>query len=204
MTGRGEVDARLREYLGQVAGNLDGVPEVERAEILQSVEAHIRDALAERATGEPTPEDMEIVLAEMDPPEAYIRQVTPAHAAAHEPNRIRWQTKLLGVVWAIFFIGMGNAVAGFRGIFENMVPGPRALPALTLFTLGVPFVLWVVLGLVGGVGIVAKSLFVPAGTSRSIDRILLYVLFAIGALAVVSIMLPIVRLQRDLAGMRTT
>jgi hypothetical protein len=204
MIGGGEVEARLQEYLGRVAGHLAGMPGVERAEILQSVEAHIRDALAERATGVPALEDMEIVLAEMDPPEAYIQQVPPARATAHEATEIRWQTKLLGVVWAIFFIGMGNAVAEFRGIFENMLPDARSLPMLTRFALGVPFALWVVLGLVGGAGIVAKSLFVPAGTSRSIDRILLYVLFVIGVLVVVSIMLPIIRLQGDLAGMRPT
>jgi hypothetical protein len=195
MTGRGEVDARLREYLGKVAENLGGVPEGERTEILQNVEAHIRDALAERAMGEPTPEVMEIVLAEMDPPGAYVQAASPSRPAAHEETEIRWQTKLLGVVWAIFFIGMAGVVSRFRPIFEFMLQDTRSLPMLTRFTLSVPFALWVVVGLVGGVGIVAKALLVSAGTSRSIDRILLYVLLGIGALVVLSLMVPSIRLQ---------
>lgn len=202
MTGRGEVDARLREYLGHVAENLNGVPEGERAEILRNVAAHIREALAERVAGNPALEDMDIVLAEMDPPEAYTQQAPPARSAAHEAKQIRWQTKVLGLVWAICLIGMANAIYKFRPIFENLLPDARSLPMLTRISLGIPFAVWVVVGVVGGVGIVAKSLFVPAGISRSVDRILLYVLFGIGVLAVVSIMLPMIRLQGALSGMR--
>jgi hypothetical protein len=195
MTAKSEVDMRLQEYLGKVAVNLASMPAAERAEILQNVEAHVRDALEEQAHGEPSLSDLERVLAEMDPPEAYVQDTPSTGTAAGEAPKIRWQTKLFGVVWAVFFIGMANAASGFGAMFESLLPDTRSLPILTRFVLAVPLALWIVLGLVGGAGVVVKSLFVPPDTSRFVDRIWLLAFLAIGALIVVSLMLPVIRLQ---------
>ncbi len=195
MTGKSEVDVRLQDYLGKVALNLTSISAAERAEILQNVEAHIRDALEERIQGEPTLSDLELVLAEMDPPEAYAQQTPFVDPTAGETHKIRWQTKVLGVVWALFFIGIANGASGFRAMFENLLPDTRSLPILTRLVFGVPWALWVVLGLAGGAGVVAKSLFVPADTSRFVDNVWFLALLAIGTLAIVSLMLPVIRLQ---------
>jgi hypothetical protein len=200
VTGRGEVDARVRDYLDRVADNLTGLPPAERAEILQNVEAHIRDALEERSVGGPTLQDLRLVLAAMDPPEAYVQQASPAGLMPRDAPRIRWQTKLLGVVWAFFFTPIPNAVSGFRSMFEQMMPDASALPVLTRVVLGTPSALWIAAGLLGGVGIIAKSRFVSARMCDLVDRISLLVLLMVGVAVVAALMLPLVSLQRALGG----
>lgn len=200
MTGRGEIDAGMKDYLDKVAGHLAGQPPAERAEILQNVEAHIRDALEERSVEEPTLQDLQLVLAAMDPPEAYARQGFPAGPMPEDAPRIRWQTKVLGVVWAFFFIGMTNVPSRFRSMFENLMPDAGALPVLTRLVLGAPSALWPAVGLLGAVGIIVKSRFTSAKTSGLIERIALLVLLVVGVAVVVALMLPVVRLQQALGG----
>jgi len=66
-----ELKTRIYNHIGQVQQQLVELPADEQREILQSIEAHIHDALENRADGDPTLDLLEAIIAEMDPPESY-------------------------------------------------------------------------------------------------------------------------------------
>ena len=66
-----ELTARISDHLSKVRKNLGNLSSDEQKEILQSIEAHIYDALDSRSHGESTPALLDAVIAEMDPPESY-------------------------------------------------------------------------------------------------------------------------------------
>ena len=73
MNERGKIEERIRVHLERVEAAVRGSAD-ERAEIRDNVDGHIRAALAARGT-DVTVEDLEAVLAEMDPPESYGEHV---------------------------------------------------------------------------------------------------------------------------------
>ena len=67
-----EVERGVQDFLDRVADYLGATPEDEKREILRDLASHIHEALKSRVPGrEPTVEDLQGVLAEMDPPESY-------------------------------------------------------------------------------------------------------------------------------------
>ena len=96
MKDEAEFPQAVREYLQSVAACLGNVPPDVRQDILNDLEAHIRERLAERAGGRPaTEEDATDVLSEMDPPESYAdAQTAPVHVSGG------WR-RLTGGQWAL-------------------------------------------------------------------------------------------------------
>ncbi|MDH3981586.1 MAG: hypothetical protein OES84_01655 [Kiritimatiellaceae bacterium] len=66
-----ELKARISEHISHVRDHLNAFASDEQREILDSIETHIHDALAIRSEEDPTREQLEIIIAEMDPPESY-------------------------------------------------------------------------------------------------------------------------------------
>lgn len=70
-----ELTVHIASHLSSVRKNLSGLPSDEQKEILQSIEAHIYDALESNGGDEPSAALLDAVLAEMDPPESYGDEV---------------------------------------------------------------------------------------------------------------------------------
>jgi hypothetical protein len=66
-----ELKKSIADHLDKIRSHLGNLPADEQTEILQSVEAHIYDALLTKAENNPALADLEAILAEMDPPESY-------------------------------------------------------------------------------------------------------------------------------------
>jgi uncharacterized protein YfaS (alpha-2-macroglobulin family) len=66
-----EIESRIRGYLDEVRSNLADRAAPVRAELLRQLESHLREALRQRGGEAPFLADVEAVLAEMDPPDAY-------------------------------------------------------------------------------------------------------------------------------------
>ena len=62
---------RINQFLNEVEINLGSLSKVEQEEILDNLRAHIYSELENRGSDPPTPEDVESVLNDMDPPESY-------------------------------------------------------------------------------------------------------------------------------------
>ncbi len=70
-------EERINKYLEAVASHLSSLSEDEKEEILTSVRAHIDNELQIRSQDQPTLEDVEEVLQDMDPPASYMES-TPS------------------------------------------------------------------------------------------------------------------------------
>lgn len=106
-----EARAKLDEYLDAVDQALSsaGLARPERRNITDDLEAQILEMLEARAGRTPLPSDVEAVLAELDPPEAYAARTDESAAPAVVPpgEREMSRTALLGAAWAPFaFIAM--------------------------------------------------------------------------------------------------
>jgi len=67
-----ELQRRVQDFLDRVAAHLGPAPDDEKRELLSDLESHIHEALESRLSGrKAAPEDLQAVLAEMDPPESY-------------------------------------------------------------------------------------------------------------------------------------
>ena len=107
MAARESIKAEVENYLSMVAAHLEAVSPEEREETLESVEAHIYDAVNERAGGQPTVQDVRAVLAEMDPPESYAQaaEARQEHLDAPPPARL-CRLPVIGALWAPFAVVM--------------------------------------------------------------------------------------------------
>ncbi len=110
MAEKAEFPEAVREYLQSVAACLGSVPPDVRQDILNDLEAHIRERLAEHAGGRPATEaDATVVLSEMDPPESYAdAQTAPAHVSVHVSGSWR---RLTGGQWALCVCLAGSFLA---------------------------------------------------------------------------------------------
>lgn len=102
MSSRDELEARIREHMSRVEAMLSGTAE-ERAEILDNVEAHIRMSLQARGgEGQATVQELEAVLAEMDPPSSYGEGVVaePGVGSERRSSPLVWVLASLGVLAA--------------------------------------------------------------------------------------------------------
>ena len=79
-----EAHEAIRRYLNAVKSSMTAAPADEQRDILNELEAHIREALASRLHGaEVSVADVDAVLADMDSPESYAGAVDESVA----PNR---------------------------------------------------------------------------------------------------------------------
>jgi hypothetical protein len=77
----------IHDYIQSVADHLCNLPQDQRAAILDNLEAQIHEALTFRCQGaEPAAEDVEAVLAEMDPPEAFEAESAKVPGAGSGPT----------------------------------------------------------------------------------------------------------------------
>ncbi|HOW98340.1 MAG TPA: MG2 domain-containing protein [Kiritimatiellia bacterium] len=105
-----ELSRRVEEYLSQVEENLRARPPAVRREIMDSLRRHIHEALAARS-GSPSTEEVDLVLADMDPPESFAAEgETSVTASAMAPPvpLLRWHWFLLACTflalngWAVW------------------------------------------------------------------------------------------------------
>ena len=99
-----EMTARIAAHLAKVRDNLSGLPADEQKEILQSIEAHIYDALQSKGGDEPSPALLDAILAEMDPPESYNQSpaVAPVSQSSSRPWWKCWWAQLaIGIALAL-------------------------------------------------------------------------------------------------------
>ncbi len=107
---RGRIDAHLDAI--DVALSAAGMSRNERRSITDDVEAQVLEMLSSRAGQAPTLADVEAVLAELDPPEAYARDdvVSPLPPPpVPMPTTVRphfSRTAILGAVWAGLFLAI--------------------------------------------------------------------------------------------------
>lgn len=81
-------EERIDQYLTAVASHLSSLSEDEKEEILNSVRAHIDNELQIRSQNQPTLEDVEEVLLDMDPPASYMGSTSPLSADKSQDRRI--------------------------------------------------------------------------------------------------------------------
>jgi hypothetical protein len=99
-----ELKTRVYEHIGQVRKHLGEFPADEQREILESIETHIHDALESRSEGTPTMELLDVIIAELDPPESY--GPPPVSTSNRTPSSI-----LRGWSMAAVLLVAGAAVA---------------------------------------------------------------------------------------------
>ena len=116
MTYDPSVTDTVADYVRAVESHLAGVSADEREEILRNVEAHIYDALESRAGEAATADDLQAVLAEMDPPASYAdgHPLPPAPMAVADDRRslAGWALGLMigGVVLPLLVIAIAMIV----------------------------------------------------------------------------------------------
>jgi hypothetical protein len=85
------VENRIDQYLDEIKSHLEFLSDDEIEEILMSVRSHINDELAVQGQEEPTPEILEKVLGQMDPPESYAEGFAEWKMDVLKPKRISRQ-----------------------------------------------------------------------------------------------------------------
>ena len=104
-----ELSRRVEQYLAQVENSLRAKPVAVRREVLDSLRRHIHEALA-AGSAAPAAEDVDAVLADMDPPESFASEgeaTAPAAVATPAPL-LRWPWFLLACAflalngWAVW------------------------------------------------------------------------------------------------------
>jgi hypothetical protein len=150
----------VRDFLDRVAAHLGPVPDDERRELLTDLESHIHEALETRLSGrKPTLEDLQAVLAEMDPPESYGESLqtdkpTPAvkTGLAIASLCTSWASFLSALLVLLLYQGRdvpvafvlllaGPITALVLGMFSRPSPLRKAavITSLVLITMMVPF-----------------------------------------------------------------
>jgi len=106
-TGRLHGDARRRvdAHLDEIEQVLQrsGMSRDERRNVLDDVETQVLEMLAARVQGDPSPEDVSAVIAELDPPESYAVGAGEPEGAAAPPTRIS-RLAVLGAFWGSLFV----------------------------------------------------------------------------------------------------
>ena len=95
MTCAPDVQRRLRAFLDAVETQASDRPAAARADLRRQLESHICEALRQRGGDAPTLDDLETVLAGMDPPDTYgvaLPEATPRAPAPAAPSRrdLKW------------------------------------------------------------------------------------------------------------------
>ncbi len=108
-----ELTARIESHLSNVRKHLGSFPPDEQKEILQSIEAHIHDALESRSGGEPAAALLDAVLAEMDPPESYGEQPLTKQPGSGMRPFVFMAVALTAalVIWTTFGISKANTIS---------------------------------------------------------------------------------------------
>jgi hypothetical protein len=137
MTVTAEVQGGISRYLTEVATYLDGRTPEEKRELLAEVESHIHEALS-RCGHEPTPPDLEAVLAEMAPPESYAVAGREGEAQGQTPAS-RPQSGATLAKWALAFAIGGCvvplALGAIASAFSPHADGGAAIPLLPVMEL---------------------------------------------------------------------
>jgi hypothetical protein len=69
------IETRIQRYLDEIRTHLGDLSEEEINDVLESVYTHVHSELQTRSDGPPTLEYLEEVLKEMDPPDAYAKNI---------------------------------------------------------------------------------------------------------------------------------
>jgi hypothetical protein len=96
------------KYLQSVKSHLGHLPEDERSAILDNLEAQIHEALNSRCRGaEPTPEDVNAILAEMDPPEAFSCACSEVSGSGPRPGvgKAALTISIVGIILSVVITG---------------------------------------------------------------------------------------------------
>jgi len=156
-----EVQRRIDAHLDEIEKVLQsaGMSRDERRNVLDNVETQVLEMLAARVQGQPSPEEVSAVIAELDPPESYAAGAREPEAAAAPATRMS-RLAVVGAFWgALFFVtrvatsGGGDSgnplalaiiLAGLTGPFGMTILGAVAIseirdPRNRLHGLGLAF-----------------------------------------------------------------
>ena len=137
-----EAQKAIRRYLNAVKSSMTGAPVDEQRDILNELEAHIREALASRLHGaEATASDVDAVLVDMDPPESYAgaadESVAPDRESASRPEGSRKAVGLtalilvlVGLLLTIFTFAFHTALTQWGVDAEVLALGSLAVCAI--------------------------------------------------------------------------
>ena len=118
------IESRINQYLDAVREQISGLSPDEVDNIIDDLREHIDTALL--AHGEqPTPENVEAVLAEMDPPESFAPDLDEKTGVVPKVSR----TAIIGAVFLLFgipttilYLIPGISYSTVDGFTTNMVP----------------------------------------------------------------------------------
>jgi len=137
-----EAQEAIRRYLNAVKRAMTATPANEQRDILNELEAHIREALASRLhSAEATTADVEAILVDMDPPESYAGAVDestpPDRESASRPEANRRTVGLtalilvlVGLLLTIFVFACHNALTKWGVDAEALAWGSLAVCAI--------------------------------------------------------------------------
>jgi len=171
-----EIESKIKRYLGSIFSGMAATPRDELRDVINNVERHIYDELSKRCPGEPTLEDLDEVLSNMDTPESYAVELTRKQRIVRIWSIL---VLVLDVASALSVIFATLPIRGkFLETFEDF--GVEALPKLTAFMLSIPFTTCIVVSSVFLiVALVTKEIYF-----RSSSRSLHLNIFAAACLAV--------------------
>jgi hypothetical protein len=98
-----ENENRINRYLNEVQKNLSSLSKLEQEEILENLRAHIYSELENRSLGQPTPEDMQSVLNDMDPPDSYANSQLDLSAETPMDNHVSRRAIIGAIILPIGF-----------------------------------------------------------------------------------------------------
>jgi hypothetical protein len=126
------IEKRSHQYLDEVKAHLGELSPEEIDEVLDSVLSHIHNKMRERSEGAQTLHDLEEVLREMDPPEAYAQSVL--HSPTQSSTRTRFSRyPIIGAILLPF--GMGLALLFFPIFPSNTETIPTFWQWILRFTI---------------------------------------------------------------------
>jgi len=118
------IESRINQYLDAVREQLSGLTEGEVDSIIDDLRGHI-DAAMQAHGDQPTLENIEAVLAEMDPPETFVPDLNETTGVVPKVSRtaiIGAVLLLFGILMAIRFLIPGITYSAVDGITISNVP----------------------------------------------------------------------------------
>jgi hypothetical protein len=126
------IEKRTRQYLNEIKSHLGELSTEEINEVMDSVLSHIHNELRERGGKAQTLQDLEEVLKEMDPPEAYAQGFLGSTTESSTRTRFS-RYPIIGA--ALLPFGIGLALLFFPIFPSNAESGPTLWQWILRFTI---------------------------------------------------------------------
>ena len=136
---------RIEQHLNEVRDNLKNSSASEQAEIIQSIESHIHEALEARGGEIPEEQLIEVIIAEMDPPESY-NEVGMAESAGKKGKGIVLTLAAIAFAGLAFWLVSGkqtgttdpSGIASDNQVATNVIAEVELQDEVAAFTSSAP------------------------------------------------------------------